>query len=114
MKNPAFGEEGEWRLLRSFTFPKQENVTDIRVRAINGGLAPFVRLPWMPLEGAPPAEGEASSRNRGLKRVYCGPAEHPVLKHRAAKQLLAGEGWKDRGYRLRGATAAVGCPFAEV
>ncbi len=98
MKNPAFREEGEWRLLQSLKFPRRENVTDIRVRAINGSLAPFVRLPWMPLELGRPSlvQREAPpSKSGSLKRVYCGPTAHPVLKHKAAEQLPAGAGWKE-------------------
>src|ERR1019366_3776800 len=40
MKNSAFREEGEWRLLHSLRFLKRKKVTDIGVRAINGTLAP--------------------------------------------------------------------------
>ena len=96
MKHFAFREEGEWRLLQSLKFAKREKASDIHVRAISGNLAPFVRLPWMPLDQPSPVQKAAPpSRNASLKRVYCGPTTHPILKHKAVEQLLAGAGWTE-------------------
>jgi hypothetical protein len=82
MKDAAFNEEREWRLVRMALVSQRKN--GIKVRPISGRLTPYVRVPW-----SVQRNGEAT----GLEVVICGPSDEPKLKVEATQIFLASHGW---------------------
>jgi hypothetical protein len=92
MKNAAFEEEREWRIVR--TLWKKSVPTagrPLRLRIIRDQLTPYVPLSWV--QGNTPPSTEV----RGIEEVYCGPAVNPDLKEKAVKDLLIAQNcWKSQ------------------
>jgi hypothetical protein len=88
MKNAKFSEEGEWRLVRTLwkpAVPTQVGAEDwpVRIRSIGAKLAPYLPIPWTLPDRDPVLDG-----NAGIGDVYCGPSANPILKNKAAGDLL--------------------------
>jgi hypothetical protein len=83
MKNAAFQEEREWRIVRTlWKQPVPNWPWPVRLRIIRNQLAPYVPLSWV-LPNTP-----TSREVRGIEEVYCGPSTNPDLKIKAVEDLL--------------------------
>jgi hypothetical protein len=82
MKDVAFSEEREWRLVRKALVTQAKN--GIKVRLTSGRLTPYVPVPW---------SVQRDGRAAGLEVVICGPSDEPKLKVEATQIFLASNGW---------------------
>lgn len=83
MKNDAFQEEKEWRLVRTLPRPDDSMLDGrVKVRSIRGKLAPYIPVSW-------PATTVLGLQ--AVKEIYCGPSASAELEEKAVRDLLSGQ-----------------------